>query len=204
VTCGCVATGQGVAAARDDPWSSTLVAWRTTSSRFTPPAVNVTTPVRVAPLAFAVALTPTDAPDAPNGVLTESHDAWDAADHDPLLAVGVTVVDPPAAGADHASDDSDSVAPPLGAALCCTLNVSCRAPALKTTENDRAYVTVLPGTCSVTVWPELPVMGDTVTPVGAETVHDEAFVVTVSVLAPPPAGACHPVSDKTSVVPDGA
>jgi hypothetical protein len=61
---------------------SVTAAWVTVSSRSSPPAVNVTTPERGAPVVFAPAVNVTLAPDAPDVRDSDSHDAVTEADHD--------------------------------------------------------------------------------------------------------------------------
>jgi hypothetical protein len=79
-----------------------------------PPAVNVNVPVRWEVVGLAVALTDTDAPDAPEVGVADSQAAFEDTDQEVWFVVGITGVEPPAAGADQVDAESDKVAAAAG------------------------------------------------------------------------------------------
>jgi hypothetical protein len=104
--------GHSVAVSMVEPWSSVgaAAAWVTVNVAVAPPAVNVNVPTRWEVEALAAALTVTAAPDAPEVGVAASQDVSDDAAQDAAFVVGTTVLEPPAAGADHDDADNDKVA----------------------------------------------------------------------------------------------
>jgi hypothetical protein len=177
----------------DGDTDSAAPAWVTVKLAVALPALNVNVPCRAEAAVFAVALTATLAPEAPEAGAADSQAASDDTDQEAALVVGTTAIEPPTAGADHADADSDRLS---AAADWLTVKVAVDEPALNTTWADRVAATGLAAAVTVTDWPVWPVWRSNDThdaSVDADQVP--RFVVTPTDRCPPAATSCQDDGD---------
>jgi hypothetical protein len=120
----------------------------------TPPAVNVNVPTRWEAAGFAVALTDTLAPDAPEVGDADSQEAFEDTDHDAAFVVGTTVLEPADAAACQLVGESDKVA---AAGSWVTVTAAVNEPAVNTTWAERDTKAALAAAVTATDWPVWPV-----------------------------------------------
>jgi hypothetical protein len=147
--------------------------WDTDNVAVAPPAVNVTTPERGAPVVFAPAVNVTPTPDDPDVRDSDSHHAFDDAVHDEAFVVGTTTTCPPPTGAAHDGCDNVNDDGTEGAGWV-TVNVARAAPAANVNTPDRDTVPVFAVQLAVTLAPDTPDAGDALNHVALDdTDHDD-------------------------------
>ena len=157
-------------------------AWVTCSVAVAVPAFTVTEPERALVDVLAVALTVNAAPDAPLPDETVSQVVFEVAVQEDWFVVTVTLVELAA----EPGDQEEGLKETLGVAeppACQTLSVAIALPAFTVMAPARSVVDVLAVTLAVNVFPDAPVVGETVNQDWSELAdQDDWFVVTVTLV----------------------